>query len=226
MTQSGNYTHTLTDIVQDCVLYIKTNVTNFRTKLIQLRQRIQEAYYSKQFQTFLYVMEEKDLNWKFWKQFVFVDALAYVGLFLAIRSGNWKLRVASIKLMASIFSAFDHQTYRRVIAQHLADIKSMPDNIISTFRKGTFAVSLNGRPWPSVALDEAHEMKINKECKTSIVCPSRDYLNRVAGYIPYRAKCILRDVFPDSQIVKRYSSARTKTLQISTCSYFLRNLAV
>ena len=82
--------------MQDCVLYIKTNVTNFRTKLNQLRQRIQEASYSKKFQTFLCMMEEKDLNWKFWKQFVFV---AYVGLFLAIRSGNWKLRVASIKLM-------------------------------------------------------------------------------------------------------------------------------
>ena len=75
-TKSGNYTHTLTDIVQDCVLYIKTNVTNFRTKLIQLRQRIQEASYSKKVQTFLCMMEEKDLNWKFWKQFVFVDALA------------------------------------------------------------------------------------------------------------------------------------------------------
>ena len=42
-TKSGNYTHTLTDIVQDGVLYIKTNVTNFRTKLIQVRQGIQEA---------------------------------------------------------------------------------------------------------------------------------------------------------------------------------------
>ena len=175
--------------MQDCILHIKTNVTNFQTKLIQLRRRIQEASYSKKFQYFLCMMEEKDPNWKFWKQFVFVDALAYVGLFLAIRSGYWKCRVASIKLMAPIFTAFDHQTYRRVIAQHLADIKSMPDNIISTFRKGGFAVSLNGRPWHSVALDEAHEMKINKECKTSIVRPFRDYLNRVAGYIPYRAKC-------------------------------------
>ena len=97
--------------MQDCVPYIKSNVTNFRTKFIQLRQRIQEASYSKKFQTFLCMMEEKDLNWKCWKQFVFVDALSYVGLFLAIRSGNWKLRVASIKLMASIFTAFDHQTF-------------------------------------------------------------------------------------------------------------------
>ena len=33
-------------------------------------------------------------------------------------------------------------------------------------------------------------MKINKECKTSIVRPSKDYISRVAGYIPYGAKCL------------------------------------
>ena len=49
-------------------------------------------------------------------------------------------------------------------------------------------ISLTGRPWHSVALDEAHEMKINKECETSIVHPTADYINRVAGYIPYRAQ--------------------------------------
>ena len=55
--------------------------------------------------------------------------------------------------------------------------------------EGGFVVSLSGRPRHSVALDEAHEMKINKECKTSIVRPSRDYISRVASYLPFRAKC-------------------------------------
>jgi len=42
-----------------------------------------------------------------WVQFAFVDAMAYVGLFLAIQSGDWQLRVAVMKLMAPIFTAFD-----------------------------------------------------------------------------------------------------------------------
>ena len=117
-------------------------------------------------------MSNADPNWKFWIQFVFQDALAYIGLYLAIRSGNWLLRLASIKLMIPIFSAFDHQTYRKVIAQHLADVHSLPEEVLSTFCKGGFVVSLSGRPWHTVALDEAHEMKINRECKTSIVRPS------------------------------------------------------
>ena len=59
-------------------------------------------------------------------------------------------------------------------------------------------VSLTGKQWHSVAVDEAHEM--NKECKTSIIQRSRDYINRIASYIPYRAKCMenLRErLFPE-----------------------------
>ena len=67
---------------------------------------------------------------------------------------------------------------------------AFPQDIQHFFRRGGFSVSLSGRPWDSVALDEAHEMKINKECKTSIVRPSKDYTSRVAGYIPYRVRCL------------------------------------
>ena len=31
--------------------------------------------------------------------------MAYIGLYLAIRSGNWKLHLASIKLMAAVYLA-------------------------------------------------------------------------------------------------------------------------
>ena len=187
-TEKGNPPLQLTDLVQQASLHIKSN--EFAPKLDQLRHNIQESGYHDKFRSYVDKMASLDQNWKFWRQIVYKDALVYIGLFLAIRSGNWELRLASIKLMAPVFTAFDHQTYRKLIAQHVADIHSFPDEVLSTFRQGGFVASLTGRSWHSVALDEAHEMKINKECKTSIVHPSRDYINRVAGYIPYRAKCM------------------------------------
>ena len=66
-------------------------------------------------------MATRDKTWKFWVQFVFTDALSYVGLFLALRSWDWNLRVACMKQMAPLFTVFNHSTYQKVISQHLAE---------------------------------------------------------------------------------------------------------
>ena len=39
----------------------------------------------------------------FWFQFVTVDIMAYLGLYIAIRYHNWHLRNRSIKLLAAVF---------------------------------------------------------------------------------------------------------------------------
>lgn len=140
------------------------------------------------FEQFLSTMSNSDDTWKFWIQFVFQDAMAYVMFFLAMRSGNWPLRMASIKLMVPIFSAFDHNTYQKIIGQHIVDVLNMPHNILTMFKQGAFVVSIRGREWHSVGLDEAHEMLINKQCKTTTVKPTPDYINRMAKYLPQRAK--------------------------------------
>ncbi len=142
-----------------------------------------------------------DDTWRFWVQFVFKDAMAYISLFLAIRSGDWDLRLASIKQMAPIFSAFDHSTYQKLIAQHIADVVRMPDSILTMFQQGAWVVSVTGRPWHSVGIDEAHEMLINRECKTSIMRPSADYIRHIAKYLPYRSKVIeniRHNLFPET----------------------------
>ena len=44
------------------------------------------------FQDFKAVLQRRamsDDTWRFWIQFVFQDALAYMGLYLGIRSGDW-----------------------------------------------------------------------------------------------------------------------------------------
>lgn len=112
-------------------------------------------------------------------QFVFQDAMAYISLSLAIRSGDWNLRMASIKSMSAVFTAFDHPNYQKLISQHLINVQNMPGPIIAMFKQGAFAVSITGKPWHSVAIDECHEMLINKDCKSSIVRPLQ-YINRVA----------------------------------------------
>ena len=113
-----------------------------------------------------------------------------MGMYLALRSGNWNLRVACMKMMAPIFCAYDHMTNKRLICSHIADLLTLQQPIQSSFSEGGFVVSCKGRPWHSVAVDETHEMCINKSCKTSIVHPIQDYIHRIANYIPYRNKCL------------------------------------
>ena len=83
------------------------------------------------FTQFIDKCSETNATWRFWSQFVFKDGLAYITLFAAMRSGNWDLRVASLKMIAPIFSAFDHFTCKKIIAQHLADILTFPSSIMN-----------------------------------------------------------------------------------------------
>ena len=51
-------------------------------------------------------------------------------------------------------------------------------------------MSISGKAWHSVAIDEAHEMLINKDLKTSIVHPNKDFISKQAIYFPIRAKAM------------------------------------
>ena len=138
-----------------------------------------------QFDTFAASMAETDPNWKFWHEFVSLNGIA---LFLSIRSANWDLRLGSLKLMAPVFCTFDRPIYRKLIPQHLADCLLLPDEIQDKFAAGGFSVSITGRPWHSVGLDEAHEMLINKDCKMAVVRPTKEFVSRMALYFPFRSR--------------------------------------
>ncbi len=166
----------------------------------QFETKIAQNY--QQFRRFLQKMAQSDYTWRFWIQFVFEDAMAYIGLFLAIRSGNWNLRMASMKKMASIFTAFDHQTYQRIISRHIADLLEMPTTILAMYQQGAFVVSINGRPWHSVAIDESHEMLINRSVKSAVVRPTKDHINRVAQFITYSTTVLdnfRKQLYPEKQ---------------------------
>ena len=116
--------------------------------------------FTKQFDVYIQTMSELDETWKFWSQFVFIDAMAYICLFIAIRSGDWHLRTGSLKQMAPVFTAFDHPTYQKLISNHISDLLDLPSSIMLMLAQGAFVVNITGREGHSVAIDEAHEMLI------------------------------------------------------------------
>ena len=141
-----------------------------------------------EFMTFVQSKGKTDPNWEFWADFVTTNCFSYIALYCAIRSGNWSLRLGSIKLMAPLFCAFDRTTYRCLIPQHLADCLLHPQSIEENLVAGGFSVSITCKPWKSVALDEAHEMMINKDCKMAVIHPNKEFVRRMARYFPFRSK--------------------------------------
>ncbi len=148
-------------------------------------------------------MADSDDTWKFWSGFVFTDCQPYISLFLAIRSENWFLRLASVKLMAANFTAFDHPIYQRLISQHIVDVLHMPAELLKYFERGGFALSVTGKVLHSVGLDECHEMLINKDVKQAIVKPTINIINRIVNYIPHRVKTMdnfKTQIFPPKKV--------------------------
>ena len=107
---------------------------------------------------------------------------------MAMSSEDWDLRMGAIKSTAADFTAFGHPCYQQLIRQHIVDVLNMPEDLLGYFKSGGFVLSITGNTLHSVALDECHEMLINKHVKQSIVRPTKDYISRITQYIPYRMK--------------------------------------
>ena len=82
--------------------------------------------------------------------------------------------------MAPLFHTFDQDVYKEIVPHHLAEISLYPTHIMHYFEQGGFTVSLTGEPWHSVALDEAHEMSINKDLKSAVIRPTTEYLQEMS----------------------------------------------
>ena len=155
-----------------------------------LQQGCEPSYRSGLTCIYIVAISGKDPNWHFWAEFIQVNCYAYIALFCAVQSGNWHLRLGALKLMAPLFCAFDRPTYWRVIPQHLADCILLPTDTSSLFSEGVFSISITGRPWHSVGIDESHEMLINKDCKLAVVHPTKEFVSRVSLYFPFRSKVL------------------------------------
>lgn len=118
------------------------------------------------------------------------------------------LRTSGIKLMAAVFSAFDRPIYQRLISQHLLDLQCLPEPIWVHLQNGGFSIQLTPSEWHSVALDECHEMKVNKDAKLAVIRPSESKMAHLSNYLPFRSACInnlIRELFPERQKVFKFS---------------------
>ena len=116
--------------------------------------------------------------------------MAYVALFVAIRNGSWLLHVAEIKLMAAVLHPFDRPIYQRLVPRLLADLLCFPPQVLHHLQKGVLSVSLTKSNGRAVALDEAHEMKINDNAKFAVVRPTEELMECISNFMPFRAQCI------------------------------------
>lgn len=196
-------TPNITDVFAAAKCILSTSIDENRSPqqvMKRISVLIQDSNIHANFLRFQEEQSECDDTWKFWVRFVMQDCYAYIGLYIAIRGSNWKLRISSLKQMAPLFSAFDRDTYQRLVPNHLADIQQYPPEILNCLEKGGFTVSITGKEWHSVALDEAHEMCINKDMKAAVVRPTKAYLQKTTLFFNYRIlayKNFIQQLFPE-----------------------------
>ena len=198
-TTHSNPSHLIDNV--KCILdaALKESRTPYEL-MVRLTELSQDIDVLSNFMNFVHKMAEKDAVWNLWVNFVFTNCHCYLTLYLAIRSCNWKLRLSSLNQMAPLFAAFDRDTYKRIIPRHLADLKQCPINELQCLEVGGFTVSITGKRYHSVALDEAHEMCINKNMKVAITHPTNAYLQKTSLFFNYRIKAfknLVQELFPE-----------------------------
>ena len=160
---------------------------------------------------FLNKLSEKNENFKFWNDFVHRDCFLYVTLYLSIRSGNWSLRNYSLHQISHFFQISDSKYYFRLLPHHLADILTFPDYIIDHFKNGAFVSNITGTNWSSIALDEMHEMTINKDIKVAFTTPTVSNVKLKLIYLPYRTmvhKSVMQQLNPGRYKLKQKEDSK------------------
>ena len=90
--------------------------------------------------------------------------------------------------------------YRELIPTHINQLLAFPKFVLKHFEEGCFSVRLRAFEWNGIAIDECHEMKINKEAKMAVVHPSKSKMDFISNYLSFCLE-ILRnlevEIFPE-----------------------------
>lgn len=111
--------------------------------------------------------------------------------------------MAGIKEMAPLFVVFDRPTYRKLIPHHLTEVFLMSKEVLTHLQNGGFCAFLTDRSMHCEALDEVHEMKINKEAKSMVIMPTDDNMHRLSNSLPFMVRMAVtftKQLFPERLI--------------------------
>ena len=120
----------------------------------------------------------------FWSQML-IYLHAYVGFFFAIRSGNWLLRNSCLKVLTELFFAYSRDKYEVLSINALLDSYTYPKQVLDNFKNGEWTLSYKGRPYHSLALDEAQECIVNRKLKQITTRPSHFRMVEMADFMAY-----------------------------------------
>ena len=93
------------------------------------------------------------------------DFHPYIACYISIRTGDWKLRIASIKMMATRFVLSGAVNYKWWVMRHLADVKTYPKGIKDRLEAGSWVSCLKDGKGKCLARDEYHERTASKDIK-------------------------------------------------------------
>ena len=104
----------------------------------------------------LYIEEKDDPNFNFWWQYLqMVSALLMFTR--AQRDGLWDLHLQSFTSMLAYFIRYDHINYARWGSVYIAEMKMLPAEVLSEFRKGDFVVKMSPSKFNQVDPDHSQE---------------------------------------------------------------------
>ena len=115
---------------------------------------------------------------------------AYVGYYFSVRSGNWLLRNSCLRALLPTIFAYNHNKYEELCCTAIIDTLTFDDDLIQHFLNGKWTVSVKGRPFHNLALDEAHESVINLRLKTITSRPSHFRTVELSNFMSYLDKIV------------------------------------
>ena len=126
---------------------------------------------------------------RFWARMIPV-LNTYVGYYISIRSGNRVLRNSCLRALLPLIFAYNHNQYEELCTTAIMDTLTLSDDVLKQFISGGWTVSVKGRPFHNLALDEAHESVINLRLKTITSRPSYFRTVELSNFMAYLDKVV------------------------------------